>query len=117
MLNWLKSRLTRLTRRTTTLDKRRKTKLNGQLVGRVGAVGWPVQVSHLSTKKIRIVLGRWQKEGSTIALTLCSKRSGFARVVQGTIIQVVLRSDGLWNMRCVFDQPLKTSEWAALVQP
>jgi hypothetical protein len=117
MLNWLKSRLARLSRRRTTIDKARNTKLAGQLVARVGAAGWPAQVSELSTNRVRVVLGRWQKQGSAIALILRNQRSGFSRPVLGSIIQVVLRSDGLWDMRCALDQPLDTDAWQALVQP
>jgi hypothetical protein len=117
MLNWLKSKLARLSKRRTTIDKTRDTKLAGQLVARVGAAGWPAHVHELSTMKVRIVLGRWQKQGSSIALTLSNQRSGISRAVRGSIIQVVLRPDGLWDMRCALDPPLPHDDWAALVQP
>jgi hypothetical protein len=116
MLQWLKNTLVHLTRQTR-LDKRRKTKLDGQLLAKVGAVGWPAQVIHLSTKKVRIVLGRWQKEGSAIALALSNQRSGFSCIVQGRVAQIVLRPDGMWDMRCTWDQPLDADMLAALVQP
>lgn len=115
MFTWLKNKLARLAKRTT-LDKPRKTKLDGQLTAKIGAAGWPAQVKQLSAKKVRIVVGRWQKMGSAVALTLCNKRSGFSCAVKGTVIQVVMRSDKLWDMRCILDQPLNADEFATLVQ-
>src|SRR6516164_7635977 len=117
MFTWLKSKLTRLSKWPTLIDKKRNTKLAGQLVASVGVAAWPAHVNELTTKKVRFVLGHWQKQGSSIALTLCNKRSGFSRAVRGSIIKVLLRTDGLWDLHCTLDHPLNSDDWSALVQP
>jgi len=116
MLDWLKNRLKRLTRRRTAIDRRRNTKVDSQLVARVGAACWPAQVRALSTKRVRILVGRWQKQHTPISLTLCNQRTGFSCPVQGSIDQVVPCRDGMWDMRCVFQAPLNTAQLEALLQ-
>ena len=109
--------LTERGRATAAVQAMARTKVDNQLVASVGVAAWPAHVNELSTKKVRFVLGHWQKQGSSTALTLCNKRSGFSRAVRGSIVKVLLRPDGLWDLHCTLDQPLNSNDWAALVQP
>ena len=121
MFKWLKAYLDGPAAPVEELpEKRRADRIDPaetgtELTAKAGPCCWPACVLDISTEGIGLILGMFQKTGTSFSLKLVNSRNNFARSVQARVVRTVRRSDGHWFVGCSFNQRLNQDELESLL--